>query len=66
MKPMTKYFGVKYKTCEEYIPLAECEESDGSTIIVPDLGSPFLCPVCGSSHEYGSDDVVRVEMDEPE
>jgi hypothetical protein len=60
---MPRYYGVRCDTCKEIIELGRCESEDDTATV----GVPSLEPIprkCGSSHLYGSDDVVEFEKDD--
>jgi hypothetical protein len=55
---VSKLYGVKCKTCDDFIKLGNREEGGGKeiTFYAAPLG-PIQCS-CGSSHEYKSDELV--------
>lgn len=59
---MTKYFGVKCKSCEDSIPLARVtpDNSGEVTIYLVPL-EPVPCRACGSSFLYDKTDEIRFE-----
>ena len=62
---MTKYYGVKCKTCETRIVLGRCEVNERTTIAfyVAPL-DPVPCMDCGSNCLYGSDDLFEFEAED--
>ena len=62
---MTRYYGVECKTCEAHIALGRCEGSDGTTIAFYTVPlEPVPCKTCGSSFQYGSDDLFEFEAED--
>jgi hypothetical protein len=57
---MSKHYGVECDTCEEFIKLGDQDQSEQMVTYLPskEAGDAVQCPHCGSSHVYGSSDII--------
>jgi hypothetical protein len=58
---MTRYVGVKCKTCETTLALASQGTEAGKMAFFAIPLEPILCKICGSSYLYGPEDRLDFE-----
>ena len=62
---MLHYYGFDCKQCDEIIALGKLNPKDDNrpTFYTAPL-DPIICPACGGSYQYGSDDLFGFEAEE--
>jgi hypothetical protein len=62
---MARYYGVECELCLRVIALGECgpDGKKNTTFYAAPL-DPILCPECGGSYLYGTDDLFGFEAKE--
>ena len=62
---MPAYYGYECELCKDYVALGKTEPNEkGKFVFYTTELDPVICPLCGFSKSYGSDDLFEFEAEE--